>query len=82
MTPRVHLYSRPGCHLCDDARALVAATCGTKVAWEEIDISADASLTSRYGEQIPVVTVDDAVVGFWRIDPDRLKAALKAKRRR
>lgn len=61
---------------------MVAAACGRRIAWEEIDISADASLTARYGEQIPVVTVDDAVVGFWRIDPERLKAALKHKRAR
>ena len=82
MPARVRLYSRPGCHLCDDAREIVGAACGRKVAWEEVDIEADADLTARYGEQVPVVTVDDAVVGFWRIDPARLKAALKARPRR
>ncbi|MFV0286468.1 MAG: glutaredoxin family protein [Demequina sp.] len=79
MPARVVLYTRPGCHLCDEARPVVAAACGRSVAWEEVDISADAALTERYGEQIPVVTVDEAVVGFWRIDPARVKAALKRR---
>ncbi|WP_084077367.1 glutaredoxin family protein [Demequina sp. NBRC 110057] len=79
MPARVVLYTRPGCHLCDEARPVVAAACGRKVAWDEVDISADAVLTERFGEQIPVVTVDDAVVGFWRIDEARVKAALKRR---
>ncbi|GMA36057.1 glutaredoxin family protein [Demequina litorisediminis] len=79
MPARVVLYTRPGCHLCDEARPVVASVCGRSVAWEEVDISADAALTERYGEQIPVVTVDEAVVGFWRIDPARVKAALKRR---
>ncbi|WP_062078392.1 glutaredoxin family protein [Demequina globuliformis] len=78
MTTRVTLYSRPGCHLCDDARRLVEETCAKRgVTWTEVDISTDPALTSQYGEQIPVVTVDGAVVGFWRIDPDRLTSALR-----
>ncbi|WP_062070147.1 glutaredoxin family protein [Demequina sediminicola] len=77
MAPRVILYSRPGCHLCDDARATVRSVCAQrKVVWDEVDISADAALTSAYGEQIPVVAVDGEVVGFWRIDAERLKRAL------
>lgn len=75
------MYSRPGCHLCDEAREVVAAVCAKrKVAWEEVDISADAALTSEYGEQIPVVLVDGEVHGFWRVDPARLDRELKRKR--
>lgn len=81
MPARVTLYSRPGCHLCDEVRDVVTAVCEKRrVSWEEVDISADAALTREYGEQIPVVAVDGAVVGFWRIDADRLTRALKGRR--
>ncbi|WP_061961073.1 glutaredoxin family protein [Demequina flava] len=80
MPARVILYSRPGCHLCDEARETIAAVCGKRrTTWEEVDISADAALTSQYGEQIPVVTVDGETVGFWRIGADRLTRALKGR---
>ena len=52
---RLVLYSRPGCHLCDDARAVLARI-GEPFA--EIDIESDAALHAAYLERIPVVTVD------------------------
>lgn len=77
MPARVTLYSRVGCHLCDPARELVAATCAELGHdWVEVDIDADAELKERYGDEVPVVTVDGATVGFWRIDAERLRAAL------
>ncbi|UFU05830.1 glutaredoxin family protein [Ruania halotolerans] len=77
MDARVVLYSRPGCHLCDDARRVVRAICArTGDGWVEIDIDGDAELTQRYGELIPMVLVDGAQVGYFRIDPARLEAAL------
>jgi hypothetical protein len=66
--PRVRLYSRPGCHLCDEARSVIAAVCA--------DLATSAELLERYGEQIPVTCVDGAQHDFWRVDPDRLRAAL------
>jgi hypothetical protein len=75
--PRVRLLSRPGCHLCDDARVVVAQVCeGLGVGWDEVDITADADLLDRYWEQIPVTFVDGAQHDFWRVDEDRLRAAL------
>jgi len=81
---RVVLYGRAGCHLCDDARAVVervAAVTGT--AWVEVDVDAAAAhdggaLRREYGEEVPVVTVDGVPRGFYRIDPDRLLKALSA----
>lgn len=77
--PRVVLYSREGCHLCDDARAVVGTVCAQAGAeWVEIDVDADpaAGLVDRYGEYVPVVTVDGVQQGFWRVDGGRLARAL------
>ena len=52
---RITLIGKPGCHLCDDARAVVervAAETGT--AWEELSILDDPELREQYAEQIPV----------------------------
>ena len=75
---RVTLYSKPGCHLCDDARTVVAAVCtDLGVAWDEVDITTDADLSARYWEQIPVTLVDGRQHDFWRVDARRLRAALQ-----
>jgi glutaredoxin len=75
---RVELLSRPGCHLCDEARPVVAAVCAELgVAWAERDISADAEAMREFGDQIPVVLVDGRVHDFWRVDPARLRRALR-----
>ncbi|MBW1602637.1 glutaredoxin family protein [Streptomyces sp. JJ66] len=73
----VTLIGKPGCHLCDDARAVIERVCAqTGAAWEEKDISQDAELHRRYWEQIPVVLIDGAQHDFWRVDPVRLRTAL------
>jgi len=78
-TPRITLITRSGCHLCDDARAVVAAV-GAElgVAWEELSVDDDPQLRERYGEQIPVTLVDGAQHDFWRVSGQRLRAALTA----
>ncbi len=77
MTARVTLYSRPGCHLCDDARAVIAAVCaelGEEFA--EISIDGDPELQRRFRDEIPVTLVDGKQHDFWRVDPVRLRRAL------
>ncbi len=75
--PRVVLYGKPGCHLCDDARAVIEAVCAeTGERFEEVDISSSEELMAEFGEQIPVTFVDGGQHDFWRVDPDRLRAAL------
>jgi glutaredoxin len=75
--PRVRIYSKPGCHLCDDARAVVASICAElDETFDEVDISADEVLMHEYGEQIPVTFVDGKQHDFWRVDPARLRKAL------
>ncbi|MEG3616005.1 MULTISPECIES: glutaredoxin family protein [Isoptericola] len=73
------MYTRPGCHLCDDAREVVASVCERAgAAWREIDIETDAALTERYGDYVPVVEVDGVQQGFWRVDAARLARRLAA----
>jgi glutaredoxin len=75
--PRVTLYSRPGCHLCDDARAVVARVCDDLgETWAEVDIESDPDLEDRFGEEVPVTFVDGRQHDFWRVDEARLRAAL------
>jgi Glutaredoxin-like domain (DUF836) len=77
--PRVTLLSRPGCHLCDEARtviAVVAAELG--VGWEDRDISDSAADLAQYSDMIPVTFVDGVQHDFWHVSADRLRAALLA----
>ncbi|MCK0117242.1 MULTISPECIES: glutaredoxin family protein [Isoptericola] len=76
-TSRVVVYSRADCHLCDEARAVVAAVCAEAgETWQEIDIDAEPALVERYGEYVPVVEVDGVQQGFWRVDAARLARRL------
>jgi glutaredoxin len=75
--PRVLLYSKPGCHLCDDARAVIARVCADLgTTYEEVDITTSADLVRQYGEQIPVTFVDGRQHDFWRVEEARLRTAL------
>ena len=79
---RITLIGKPGCHLCDAARAVIAQVAGEVGAdWEERSILDDPALAATYWEQIPVVLVDGEQHDFWRVDPDRLRAALTGRRR-
>lgn len=76
-SPRVRLLTKPGCHLCDDARTVVAAvTAELGESFDEVDITTDAALHDAYWEQIPVTFVDGRQHDFWRVDAARLRAAL------
>lgn len=75
--PRIVLLGRPGCHLCEDARAVVQRVAqDLGVGWEERSIEDDPQLLERYAEQIPVTLVDGRQHDFWRVDEARLRSAL------
>ncbi|HVF04099.1 MAG TPA: glutaredoxin family protein [Frankiaceae bacterium] len=82
MPPADHhltLLGKPGCHLCDDARevlARVAADLG--VPWEERDVTTDDELYAEYGDRIPVVLLDGREHGYWSVDEARLRRDLTA----
>jgi glutaredoxin len=73
----ITLLSRPGCHLCDEARAVISRVADElSVAWQERDITRSADDLRAYGEQIPVTLIDGVQHDFWRVSEDRLRAAL------
>jgi hypothetical protein len=75
--PRITLLGRPGCHLCDDARAVIERVAGELgVGWEERDITASAADMQEYWDKIPVTLVDGVQIDFWRVSEARLRAAL------
>jgi glutaredoxin len=74
---RVELLTRPGCHLCDEARQVIARVCADVGAtWAEVDVTKDPRLLDQYWEQIPVTFVDGGQHDFWHVDEGRLRAAL------
>ena len=76
--PRVTLIGKPGCHLCDAARAVIAeVTTELGEEYDEVSILDEPDLAARYAEQIPVTLVDGAQHDFWRVSADRLRAALR-----
>jgi hypothetical protein len=77
MTPEVTLYGKPGCCLCDEARAVVAAVRAERpFQLEEVDVSLDPGLNHRYGERIPVVAVGGEELFEYHVDPAELRLAL------
>ena len=79
MSVRVRLVGKPGCHLCDEARLVVARVCADLgEGWDEVSILDDPVLADRYWEQIPVTLVDGRVLSVWRVDAGELAAALRA----
>ena len=76
---QITLLSRPGCHLCEEARAVierVAAECGA--SWSERDITLSDDDLHQYAEMIPVTFVDGVQHDYWRVSEDRLRAALSS----
>jgi glutaredoxin len=75
----ITLLTRPGCHLCEDARTVIAGVAAELgVAWEERDITRSESDLRAYGDMIPVTLIDGVQHDFWRVSEQRLRAALSA----
>lgn len=73
----VTVVSRQGCHLCEVAEADVARICAElDVEWTTVDVDADPELRAEYGDYVPVILVDGEQHGYWRVEEDRLRAAL------
>jgi glutaredoxin len=76
-TPTLTLYSRPGCHLCDEARAaLQRVRARAPFALREVNIETDDSLLRRYLERIPVVALGDEELFDFFVDEAALEARL------
>ena len=77
------LYSRPGCHLCDDMKAVVQRVMQSsppnRISIEEVDISTDPDLESRYGVEIPVLLVNGTKAAKCRVTEDQLRRILAGR---
>jgi glutaredoxin len=76
--PRVTLYSRPGCHLCDEVRDAIRARRGElpEFELEEVNIEGNAELHARYLERIPVIEVEGQFVCELHLDLALLRSRL------
>ena len=75
--PVLTLFGKPGCHLCDDARAAVRdVLAGRDVRLREVDVTLDPVLERRYGERIPVVALDGEELFDYVVEPDALRDRL------
>ena len=74
----VTVYSKPGCHLCEEAiRVLLRVQKLHPFTLEEINIQDDPALLAEYGEQIPVVTLNGTFLFEYSVDEARLRQLLK-----
>jgi glutaredoxin len=77
----VTLYGKPGCHLCDDARAVVARVREQHpFDLREVDVSLDPQLNRAYGERIPVVELDGEELFEYFVDEATLVRRVEAGR--
>lgn len=82
-TVQLTLIGKPGCHLCDDARGTIErvrtelAERGIETSLDELDILQDPQLARRHSEDIPVVQINGRRHAIWRVDPERLTAAVE-----
>ena len=76
--PRVVIYSRPGCHLCEEAKKVIEAS-GYREEYtlEEIDIESDAELLRRYRYDIPVITINGEEAFRHHVTADEFRKKLK-----
>jgi glutaredoxin len=80
MKPRVTLYTRAGCHLCEEAkRAIEAARGRTDFDFEEVDIDRDADLRRRYNDEVPVVAINGVKAFKYRVEAKELLKKLEAR---
>jgi glutaredoxin len=78
---RLTIYSKPGCHLCDDMKSVVkdGIAAHPALSLEEIDISTDPVLLEHYGLEVPVLLIDGKKVAKYRISAMELTKAIASR---
>ena len=77
---RVIVYSRPGCHLCDEAKAAIEnSNCSDRFTLEEVNIESDPELLNKYKYDIPVITIDGVEAFIHRVDPTEFRVRVMKK---
>jgi glutaredoxin len=75
---RLTIYSRAGCHLCEEMeRAVDQAAAGLDAGVEVVDVDGDADLARAYGLEVPVLFVNGRKAAKYRVDPRRLRERLQ-----
>lgn len=75
---QVIIYSRPGCHLCDDAKAAILSSgCDDLFALEEVNIESDEELLRKYKYDIPVIAINGVETFIHRVDVQEFKTRIK-----
>ena len=67
---RIVLITRDGCHLCGEAEATLDRIAPGR--WTRVDVESSAELERDYGDRVPVVLLDGAEHGYWRVEEARL----------
>ena len=81
--PTVDIFSRPGCHLCEEAKAvLLEIQADHSFLLREVDISTRVDLLERYGEEIPVVFINGRKAFKCRVDAKQFVRGLRRAQRR
>jgi len=72
---RLTIYGKPGCHLCDEMKAVVHRVLDSRadMPLDEIDISTDPALLDRYGLEVPVLLIDGTKVAKYRVSEKELR---------
>ena len=73
------LIGKLGCHLCEDAEAVIDKVLNElelQIPIDKKNILDDEALFARYSEEIPVLLINGKVHNYWHIDPERLRSAL------
>jgi len=79
--PVLTIYSRPGCHLCDDMKDVIARVARTRrLIVEDVDISGNQDLEARYGLEIPVLLVDGRKAAKYKTSEHDLERILNSRR--
>ncbi len=74
----VIIYSKPGCHLCDEAKASILSTgCTDEFDLEEINIESDEELLRKYKYDIPVIAINGIDCFMHRVDPDQFRTRIE-----
>lgn len=77
MRHEVTLLVRAGCHACVTAEDDIDRICAELgVPWYTSDVDADPELRAEYGDRVPVILIDGREHGFWKVEEQRLRAAL------
>ncbi len=81
--PRVVIYTRPGCHLCEEAkREMLKAGLEDEYLLEEVNIDLDPELKKLYGTEIPVITISGIRAFKYRLTAEEFKTSLRRHARR